>query len=69
MIMGLDVVLDVAVDSLGSEMASKTISSMKDESRLLSNEITISVLADTVTGFSYPTVAMDFEGSLKELIT
>jgi len=68
MLMGMPVTLDVDIDSLGSEMMSKVISDSQSK-RLLSNEITISVIADTVTAFSFPNTAMRYEGSLKELIT
>lgn len=67
MIMGVPCVLDVDVDSLGSEMFTGSVSA-SDEKRLLTNSITISVLADTVTAFSYKNITMDFQGFRKELI-
>jgi hypothetical protein len=67
MVMGIPLVLDVDIDTLGSEMLTKSMSAA-DEKRLLTNSININVLADTVTAFSYKNTAMDYQGSRKELI-
>jgi hypothetical protein len=67
MLMGLPITLDADIDSLGSEMLSRSIST-SEEKRLITNTITINIIADTVTGFSYPNTIMDFEGSREEII-
>lgn len=67
MLMGLPITLDVEIDSLGSEMLSRSVST-EEQRRLVTNTITVNVLADTVTGFSYQDTLMNYTGSLKELI-
>lgn len=67
MLLGIDVDLEVNIDSLGSEMLSRSVSA-SEERRLLTNTVVINVLADVVTGFTFKGAAMGYEGSIKELI-